>query len=128
MVQGNDHHQQSPRYRASPLPKIGEDDVDSGRISKQGAPEKAPYTHCTSVGGMPRGGAESGHARSGKLKLERGIHARYTSPANMTCSDATFKIFLDEKQRGGETISLWTPQVRRIPSTEIPSLHFCILK
>ena len=65
MVQGNDHHQQSPSYRASPLPKIGgEDGVDSRRIFTQGALEKAHYSHSTSVGGMPRGGAESGHARS----------------------------------------------------------------
>ena len=41
MVENNYHHQQSPRYWASPLPKIGEYDVDSGRISTQRAPEKA---------------------------------------------------------------------------------------
>ena len=35
MVQRNDHHQQSPRYRASSLPIIGEDDVNSGRNSTQ---------------------------------------------------------------------------------------------
>ena len=106
MVETNDHHQQSPRYRASSLPKIGEDDVDSGRISTQGAPDKTHYYyHSTNVGGMPRGGAESGHARSGELKLGRGgKHARQTPPANMTCSDATFKIFPDEKQRDGGTI------------------------
>ena len=101
MVQGNNHHQQSPRYRTSHLPKIGEDGVDSGRISTQGAPEKAHYSHSTSVGSMLRGGAESSHARSGELKLGRGgTHARHTPPATMTCSDATFKIFSDEKQRG----------------------------
>ena len=61
MVQGNVHHQQSPSYRASPLPMIGEDDVDSDCISTQGAQEKAHYSHTASVGGMPRGGAESGH-------------------------------------------------------------------
>ena len=100
-VQGNDHHQQSPRYRASPLPKIGEDDVDSGRISTQGAPEKAHYSHSTRVGGMSRGGAESDHVRSGELKLWRGgTHARHTPSTNMACSDATFKILPDEKQRG----------------------------
>ena len=50
VVQGNDHHQQSLIYRASPLPMIGEDDVDSGRISTQEAPEKAHYSHTPSVG------------------------------------------------------------------------------
>ena len=223
MVQGNDHHQQNPSYRASPLPMLGEDDVDSGRISTQGAPKKAHYSHTTSVGGMPRDVvvvvvvdshiqrivlateettvtqqvshrpikcqsrlwsqrgtkvngshhgdnpllrptgiqiatksyaalqamaptniktvhqtsllhiesnldrlgmlspthdqrsqqntgkitlyAESGHARSGELRFGRGgTHARHPPPANMTCSDATFKIFPDEKQRGGGTI------------------------
>ena len=79
MVQGNDHHKQSPKYRASPLPKIGEDQDDSGRISTQGAPEKAHYSHFTSVGGMPRGGAESGHARSGELLGRGGTHARHTT-------------------------------------------------
>ena len=73
MVQGNGHHQQSPSYRVSPLPMIGEDDVDSGRISTQGAQEKAHYSHTTSVGGMPRGSAESGHARSGESTFERGV-------------------------------------------------------
>ena len=81
MVQKNDHHQQSPSYRACPLSKIGEDGVDSGRISTRGALEKAHYSHTTSVGGMPRGGAESGHARSGELKFERGgTYARYHRP------------------------------------------------
>ena len=97
MVQGNGHHQQSSRYRASHLPKIGEDEVDSGRISTQGAPETAHYSHSTSVYGMPRGGAKSGHARSGESLEIVGTHARHTPPANMTCSDATFKIFSDEK-------------------------------
>ena len=53
MVQRNDHHQQSPRYRASSLLKIDEDDVDSGCISTHGAPEKAHYPHSTTIGGMP---------------------------------------------------------------------------
>ena len=66
MVQGKDHHQQSPSYRASPLPIIGEDDEDSGRISTQGTQKKTHYSHTISVGGMPRGGAESDHARSGE--------------------------------------------------------------
>ena len=101
MVQAKNHQQQSPIYRASPLPKIGEDGVDSGHISTQVAPEKAHYSHFTSVGGISRGGAESSHARSGELNLWRGgTQARHTPPANMTCSDATFKIFPDEKQRG----------------------------
>ena len=67
MVQSNDHPQKSSRCRASPLPKIGEDDVDSGRISTQGTPEKVHYSHSTSACGMPRGGAESGYAPSGEL-------------------------------------------------------------
>ena len=93
------------------LPKIGEDDVNSGRTSTEGAPEKAHYSHSTSVGGMPRGGTESGHARSGELKLGRGgPHARHTPPANMTYSDATFKKTIpDEKQRGGGTIFALDP-------------------
>ena len=49
--------------------------------------------HSTSVDGMPRGGAESGHARSGELLGRGGTHARHTPAANMACSDATFKIF-----------------------------------
>ena len=36
--------------------------------------------------------------------MRGGTHARRTPPANMTRSDATFKTFPDEKQRGGETI------------------------
>ena len=96
MVQGNDHHQQSSSYRASPLPMIGENDVDSGRVSTRGAQEKAQYSHTASVGGMPRGGAESGHARSGESRFGRGgTHARHTPPANMTCSDAAFETFPD---------------------------------
>ena len=59
MVQRNDHHQKSPIYRVSYLPKIGENVVDSGRISTQGASEKAHCSNSISVGGMPRGGAES---------------------------------------------------------------------
>ena len=110
MVQRNDHHQQSPRYRACSLPKIGEDDVDSGRISTQGALGEAHYSHSTSADGMPRGGAESGHARSGELKLGKSdIHARHIPPVNTTCSDATFKTFPDEKQRGGGTIFALEP-------------------
>ena len=123
MIGRNDHYQQSPRYRPSSLPKIGEDDVDFGRISTQGSPEKAHYSYSTSVSGMPRGGAErwrrevaprggaeSGHARSGESKLGRGgAHARHTPPANMTCPDATFKIFPDEKERGGGTIFALDP-------------------
>ena len=66
MIKRNDHHQQSSRYRASSSPKIDEDDVDSGRISTQRAPEKAHYSHFTSIGGMPRGGVKSGHAQSGE--------------------------------------------------------------
>ena len=105
MVQGNNHYQQSSSYRASPLPMIDEDDVDSGRISTQEAPEEAHYSHTTIVGGMPRGGAESGHAWFDELRFGRGgTYARHTPPANMTCSYATFKTFPDEKQRGGETI------------------------
>ena len=110
MVQGNDHHQQSPSYRASPLPMIGEDGGDSGRISTQGTQEKTHYSHTISVGGMPRGGAESGHAWSGESRFGRGgTHARHTPPANMTCSDAAFKTFPDEKQRGGGTIFALEP-------------------
>ena len=105
MVQGNEHHQQSPSYRASPLPIFGEDDVDSGRISTQEVPEEAHYSHTTSVGGMPRDGAEPGHARSGELRFGKdGTYARHTPPANMTCSDATFKTFPDETQRDGGII------------------------
>ena len=106
MVQPIDHHQQSPRYWTSFLPNIGEDDVDSGRITTQRAPEKAHHSHSTSsVGGMPRDGAESVHARSGESKFERdGTHVRHTPPANMTCSDATFKTLPDEKRRSGGTI------------------------
>ena len=69
MVQRNHHPQQSPRYRAASLPKIGEGDVDSGRISTEGAPEKVHYSHSTNVDGIPRGGADSGHARPGESKL-----------------------------------------------------------
>ena len=58
MVQGNGHHQQSPRYRASPLPKIGEDDVDSGCIFTKDLRRRRITPNSTSVGGMPRGGAE----------------------------------------------------------------------
>ena len=102
---------------------IGEDDVDSGRISTQGAQEKAHYSHTTSVGGMPRGGAESGHARSGESRFGRGgTHARHTPPANMTCSDAAFKIFPDEKQRGGRTISAPDPSDLQVSSTNVPSI------
>ena len=105
MVQGNDHHQQSPSYRACPVPMIGEDDVDFSRISTQGAQEKVHYSYTTSVGGMLRGGTESGHARFGESRFGRGgTHSRHTPPANMTCSDAAFKTFPDEKQRGGGTI------------------------
>ena len=79
MVQGNNRHQQSPRYRASPLPKIGEDGVESGHICTQEAPEKAHYSHSTSVGDMSRGGTELSHAPSGELKLGRGgTHHRPT--------------------------------------------------
>ena len=109
MVQGNGH-QQSPNYRVSPLPMIGEDDVDSGRISTQGAQEKAHYSNTTSVDVMPRGSAESGHARSGESRFGRGAtHARHTPSGNMTCSDAAFKIFPDQKQRGGGTIFALDP-------------------
>ena len=58
----------------------------------------------------PRGGAESGHARTGELKLGRGdTHARHTPPANMTSCDATFKTFPDETRRGGGTIFALDP-------------------
>ena len=115
--------------RAPSSPNIGEDDVDSGYISTQGAPAKAHYSHSASVGGMPRGGAESDHARSGKLKLERGgTHARPTPPANMIYSDATLKVVPDEKQSGGGTAFALDPQVRKILSTKIPGLYFHILK
>ena len=110
MVQGNDHNQHNPRYRASSLPKIGEEDVDSGRISTQGVPEKAHYSHSTSVGGMPRGGAESVHARSGELKLGRGgTHARPTPSVSMTCSEAAFKYFPTRNRRVEEPVLLSTP-------------------
>ena len=89
---------------------IGEDGGDSGRISTQGTQEKTHYPHTISVGGMPRGGAESGHAWSGESRFGRGgTHARHTPPANMTCSDAAFKTFPDEKQRGGGTIFALEP-------------------
>ena len=89
---------------------IGEDDVDSGRISTQGAQEKAHYSHTTSVGGMPRGGVESGNSRSGESRFGRGgTHARHTPPANITYSDAALKTFPDDKQRGGETIFALDP-------------------
>ena len=78
MVQGNGH-QQSPRYRASPLPKIDEDDVDSGRIFTKELRRKRITPHSTSVDGMPRGGTESGHARSGELLGRGGTHARHTT-------------------------------------------------
>ena len=127
MVQRNYHHQQSPIYQASPLPKMGEDDVDSGHIYTQGAPEKAHYSHSTSVGGIPRGVAESDHARSSELKLGRGgTHARHTPPANMTCSDATFKAFPDEKQRGGGSIFALDPsglQDSKYNNSESPFPH-----
>ena len=59
---------------------------------------------------MPRGSAESGHARSGESRFGRGAtHARHTPSDNMTCSDAAFKIFPDEKQRGGGTIFALDP-------------------
>ena len=129
MVQGNGHHQQSPSYRVSPLPMIGKDDVDSGRISTQGAQEKAHYSHTTSVGGMPRGSAESGHARSDESRFGRGgTHARHTPSANMTCSDAAFKIFPDEKQRDGGTIFALDSSGSQDSKYRIPSPHFRILK
>ena len=127
MVQGNDHHQQSPSYRASPLPMIGEDGGDSGRISTQGTQEKTHYPHTISVGGMPRGGAESGHAWSGESRFGRGgTHARHTPLANMTCSDAAFKTFPDEKQRGGGTIFALEPsgsQDSKYKNSKSPFLH-----
>ena len=105
MVQRNDHPQKSLIYRAPSLPNIGEDDVDSGRISMQGAPENAHYCQSTSVGAMPRGGTESGHAWSGEFKFGKdGTHARYIPPANMTYFDATLKKHPDENQRGGGPI------------------------
>ena len=89
---------------------IGEDGGDSGRISTQGTQEKTHYPHTISVGGMPRGGAESGHAWSGESRFGRGgTHARHTPPANMTCPDAAFKTFPDDKQRGGGTIFALEP-------------------
>ena len=103
------------------------DDVDSDRISTQGAPEKAQYSHFTSVAGIPRGGDESGHAWSGEW-LGGDTHARHTPPANMTCSDATFKIFPDEKQRGGGTIFALDPSGSQVSSTTIPSIQSLILK
>ena len=127
MVQENDH-QQSPRYRASLLPKICEDDVDSGRTSTQGAPEKAHYFHSTSIYGMPGGGAESDHARSGELLGRGGTHARHTPPANMTCSDATLNIFPDEKQRDRGTIFALDPSGSQVSSTNIPSIQSRTLK
>ena len=127
MAQGNDHQQQSPSPRASPLPMISEDDGDSGRISTHGTQEMAHYSHTTSVGGMPRGGAESGHARAGELRFGRGgTQARHTPPANMTCSDATLKTFPDEKQRGGGTIFALDPsgsQDSKYKNTKSPSPH-----
>ena len=105
MVQRNHHNQKSVIYRASSLPKIGEDDVDSGRISTQEAPEKAHYSHSTSVGVMSRGGAKSDHAWSGEFKYGRGgTHARYIPLANITYYDAAVKKDPDEKQKGGGTI------------------------
>ena len=72
MVQRDDH-QKSPRYRASSLPNISGDNVNSGRISTQGVLEKAHYSdHATSNGDVPRGGAKSDHSRSGDLKLKSG--------------------------------------------------------
>ena len=129
MVQGNDHHQQSSRYRASPLPKIGKDEVDSDHFSTLGAPETAHYFDSTSVGGMPRGGAESGHARSGELLGRGGTRARHTPPASMACSDVSFKIFPDdEKPRGGGTIFALDPSGSQDSSTRIPSIPPRILK
>ena len=93
MVQGNGHHQQSPRYRASPFPMVRMMWTLVASLRKE-LRRRRITLHSTSVDGMPRGGAESGHARSGELKLGRGgTHARHTPPTNMTCSDATFKIF-----------------------------------
>ena len=43
MIVQRDYHQKGLRYRAYSLPKISEDGVDSGRISTQGASEKAHY-------------------------------------------------------------------------------------
>ena len=115
-------------HRASALPKIGEDELNSGRISTQGAPETAHYSHSTSVGGMPRGSAESGHARSGGLLGRGGTHARHTPPARVTCSDATFKIFPDKKQRGGGTIVALDASGLQVSSTNIPSISPRVLK
>ena len=128
MVQGNGH-QQSPNYRVSPLPMIGEDDVDSGRISTQGAQEKAHYSNTTSVDVMPRGSAESGHARSGESRFGRGAtHARHTPSGNMTCSDAAFKIFPDQKQGWRNHFRSRPLRLAGLPSTKNPSPHFRILK
>ena len=41
MVQRNDQHKQSPRYRASSLPKIGEDDVDWSHLYARSSGEGA---------------------------------------------------------------------------------------
>ena len=128
MVQGNDHHRQSSRCRASPLPKIEEDDVDSGRISTQGAPQTAHYFHSTSIGGMPRCGAKSGHAWSGELLRRGGTRARHIPPDKMTCFDATFIIFSDENQRGGGTVFALDPSGLQVSSTKIPSIQSRILK
>ena len=56
--------------------------------------------HSTSVDSMPRVGAESDHGRSGELLGRGGTHAKHTPPANMTCSDATFKIFSRRETEG----------------------------
>ena len=73
--------------------------MDSGPISTKELRRWRIILDSTSVDGMPRGGSELDHARPGELLGRGGTHARDTPPANMTCSDATFKIFPDEEQR-----------------------------
>ena len=102
--------------------------MDSGRISSKELRSRRIALHSTSVDGMPRGGAESGHARSGELLGRGGTHARHTLPANMTFSDATYKIFPDEKQEGGGTISALDPSGSQVSRTKIPSIPPRILK
>ena len=57
-----------------------------------------------------------------------GTHARHPPSANMTCSDAAFKIFPDEKQRGGGTIFALDTSGLQDSKYKIPSPHFRILK
>ena len=67
--------------------------MNSGRISTKELRRWRITPDSTSVDGMPRDGAESGHVGPGELLGRGDTHARDSPPTNMTCFDAKFKIF-----------------------------------